>query len=85
MDHSTQQTEPADHVGVFLSYASSRGHTLLDRELYLPKSWTDDKKRCQEAHVPEGVTFALSMLTLAFLTALRAHGEENILKKSLSS
>jgi SRSO17 transposase len=45
-------------VGVFLSYASSRGHTLLDRELYLPKSWVDDQKRCREAHVPEGVTFA---------------------------
>jgi SRSO17 transposase len=25
-------------VGVFLSYASSRGHTLLDRALYLPKA-----------------------------------------------
>jgi SRSO17 transposase len=45
-------------VGVFLSYASSRGHTLLDRELYLPKSWTDDQERCREAHVPEEVTFA---------------------------
>lgn len=45
-------------IGVFLSYASARGHTLLDRELYLPKSWTDDPQRCQEAHVPEGVTFA---------------------------
>ena len=28
-------------IGVFLSYASLRGHTLVDRELYLPKSWTD--------------------------------------------
>ena len=45
-------------VGVFLSYASSRGHTLLDRELYLPKSWADDQERCREAHVPGGVTFA---------------------------
>ncbi len=45
-------------VGVFLSYASARGHTLLDRELYLPKSWTDDQKRCREAHVPKEVTFA---------------------------
>ena len=45
-------------VGVFLSYASMRGHTLLDRELYLPKSWTDNQKRCQGAHVPEEVTFA---------------------------
>ncbi len=45
-------------VGVFLSYASSRGHTLLDRALYLPKSWTDDQERCREAHVPKEVTFA---------------------------
>ncbi len=45
-------------IGVFLSYASSRGHTLLERELYLPKSWTDDQERCREAHVPPEVTFA---------------------------
>lgn len=45
-------------IGVFLSYASPRGHTLLDRELYLPKSWTDDQERCREAHVPASVTFA---------------------------
>jgi SRSO17 transposase len=45
-------------IGVFLSYASSRGHTLLDRELYLPKSWIDDPERCREAHVPPEVTFA---------------------------
>jgi SRSO17 transposase len=45
-------------IGVFLAYASSRGHTLVDRELYLPKSWTDNQERCREAHVPEGVTFA---------------------------
>lgn len=45
-------------IGVFLAYASSRGHTLLDRELYLPKSWTDDQERCREAHVPAEITFA---------------------------
>jgi len=45
-------------IGVFLAYASSRGHTLVDRELYLPKSWTDDQERGREAHVPEEVTFA---------------------------
>lgn len=45
-------------VGVFLSYASSGGHTLLDRELYLPKSWADDQERCREAHVPAEVAFA---------------------------
>ncbi len=45
-------------IGVFLSYASARGHTLLDRELYLPKSWTDNQQRCRDAHVPTSVTFA---------------------------
>jgi DDE superfamily endonuclease len=45
-------------VGVFLAYASPHGHTLLDRELYLPKSWTDDQERCREAHVPAEITFA---------------------------
>lgn len=45
-------------IGVFLSYASSHGHALLDRELYLPKSWTDDQERCREAYVPCEVTFA---------------------------
>src|SRR5215472_9135976 len=42
-------------IGVFLAYSSSHGHTLLDRELYLPSFWADDRERCREAHVPEGV------------------------------
>jgi SRSO17 transposase len=45
-------------VGVFLTYASRRGHALLDRELYLPQDWTDDRPRSQEAGIPEMVTFA---------------------------
>ncbi len=45
-------------LGVFLSYASSQGHTLLDRELYLPKSWTQQPARCREADVPAEVGFA---------------------------
>jgi SRSO17 transposase len=45
-------------LGVFLTYASQAGHTLLDRELYLPKSWTQDAARCREAHVPAEVSFA---------------------------
>jgi SRSO17 transposase len=27
-------------IGVFLAYASRHGHGLIDRELYLPESWT---------------------------------------------
>src|SRR6267142_2319594 len=36
-------------IGVFLAYASAQGHTLLDRELYLPKEWTEDRERCARA------------------------------------
>ncbi|CAM5231453.1 hypothetical protein GCM10010390_73250 [Streptomyces mordarskii] len=30
-------------IGVFLAYATNRGRTLIDRRLYLPTSWTDDR------------------------------------------
>jgi SRSO17 transposase len=45
-------------IGVFVTYTSQAGHTLLDRELYLPKSWTNDPERCREADVPTEVGFA---------------------------
>jgi SRSO17 transposase len=45
-------------IGVFLTYASQADHTLVDRELYVPKSWTQDPQRCRAAHVPEEVVFA---------------------------
>jgi SRSO17 transposase len=45
-------------IGVFLSYASCHGHTLIDRALYLPESWTEDRVRCEEAAVPASVDFA---------------------------
>jgi SRSO17 transposase len=44
-------------IGVFLAYASPRGRTFLDRELYLPKEWAADRERRQAAAVPEGVEF----------------------------
>jgi SRSO17 transposase len=45
-------------LGVFCAYASSKGRALIDRELYLPKSWTGDRDRCREAGVPDEVQFA---------------------------
>ena len=45
-------------VGVFLAYASTKGHALIDRALYLPQEWTNDKRRCQKAGVPHTVRFA---------------------------
>jgi SRSO17 transposase len=44
-------------LGVFLAYATGKGRALIDRELYLPKSWTDDRDRCREAGVPDDVQF----------------------------
>lgn len=45
-------------VGVFLLYASPAGHAFLDRTLYLPKSWTEDRHRCRRAGIPDDVEFA---------------------------
>ncbi|MFJ8871522.1 IS701 family transposase [Streptomyces sp. NPDC102473] len=45
-------------IGVFAAYATTRGHALVDRELYLPKSWTDDPERCRAARMPESRPFA---------------------------
>lgn len=45
-------------IGVFLTYVSEKGHTFLDRELYLPQSWMNDPERCRRAGVPEEVEFA---------------------------
>jgi SRSO17 transposase len=45
-------------IGVFLAYASSRGHALIDRELYIPASWADDRGRCRAAGIPDDIEFA---------------------------
>jgi SRSO17 transposase len=44
-------------VGVDLSYVTAQGHSLIDRELYLPFDWTADPKRRQEADIPEACRF----------------------------
>jgi SRSO17 transposase len=77
-------------LGVFLAYAGPKGRALIDRELYLPKSWTEDRDRCREAGVPEDVQFAtkpeLARLMLgraldagtpaAWVTADEAYGKD---------
>ena len=45
-------------IGVFLAYASSKGHALIDRELYLPKDWCEDADRRAAAAIPDAVDFA---------------------------
>jgi SRSO17 transposase len=65
-------------IGVFLAYAGEQGHSLLDRELYLPKAWTDDPARLKKAGVPSERAFATKptlarqMLARAFAAGLPA-------------
>jgi SRSO17 transposase len=62
-------------VGVFLAYVSAQGHALVDKALYLPKTWTDDRQRCREAGVPEGVGYqSKAELGLGLLRRARKAG-----------
>ncbi len=77
-------------IGVFAACASTRGRALVDRELYLPKSWTEDRDRCRAARIPDerefrtkgGLAKALvlrapaSDLPIAWVTADSAYGQE---------
>jgi SRSO17 transposase len=45
-------------VAVYLVYAAGAGHAIIDRELYVPRSWTGDRDRRQDAGIPEQVEFA---------------------------
>jgi SRSO17 transposase len=42
-------------VAVLLAYAAPGGVALVDRDLYLPKSWTQDRARCRAAGIPDEV------------------------------
>ncbi|MEU6576564.1 IS701 family transposase [Streptomyces sp. NPDC046805] len=84
-------------IGVFAAYATTQGRALVDRELYLPKSWTDDRDRCRAAHIPDERTFATkpdlakamvlraiaSPLPIAWVTADSAYGQEWRLRRML--
>ncbi|MEY9988297.1 hypothetical protein ABIE67_000329 [Streptomyces sp. V4I8] len=82
---------------MFAAYASSRGRALVDRELYLPKSWTSDPDRCAGAKIPDERAFATkgdlakavimralaSPLPNAWVTADSAYGQEWRLRRML--
>ncbi len=84
-------------LGVFLAYASPKGRAFIDRELYLPKAWTEDPDRCRAARVPVEVPFRtkpqLAQLMLAraldaevpasWVTADEAYGGDPALRRFL--
>ena len=49
---------PREYPGVFPHYVSQYRQAFLDRALYLPKQWTDDRDRRQKAGVPDEIGFA---------------------------
>lgn len=65
-------------VAVHLTYATSRGHTVIDRALYLTRDWAGDEERREHTGVPEELTFATktvqaqAMLAKAHATGVRA-------------
>ncbi|MGP3638674.1 IS701 family transposase, partial [Streptomyces sp. 24-1644] len=84
-------------IGVFAAYASAKGRALVDRELYLPRSWTEDPDRCRTARIPEGKPFATkpelaramvqraldSALPIAWVTVDAAYGQEQHFRRML--
>jgi SRSO17 transposase len=82
-------------IGVFLAYHTRHGRALIDRELYLPQSWTDDRDRCRRAHIPDDVAFATkpeqarsmleravrSKVPFAWFTADEAYGQNRMLRE----
>ena len=54
----TAGTVENGQIGVCLGSASPLGQVLLDRELYLPVPWTQDRARCRQAGIPADRGFA---------------------------
>jgi len=59
-------------IGVFLVYATSNGQGLVDRELYLPSTWTESQDQRRRARIPEGVAHT-SKADLGLRILARAH------------
>lgn len=86
-------------LGVFLAYTTGKNRALIDRELYLPKSWIATPDRCRQARVPEETEFA-TKATLArgmieralaagvparWVTADEAYGQDSKFRSWLES
>ncbi|SCF58000.1 SRSO17 transposase [Streptomyces sp. Cmuel-A718b] len=56
-------------VAVYLVYAGQRRHAAVDRELYVPRSWTTDPDRCRAAGLGEETAFATNPELAAYMVA----------------
>lgn len=44
-------------IGVSLTFATQTLELPVDMDLYLPESWTEDRRRCRTAHIPDSVVY----------------------------
>jgi SRSO17 transposase len=64
-------------VTVHLGIVRGLFKTLIDAALFLPKAWSDDRKRCREAKIPDDVVYrpkwriALEQLTRAIANGVK--------------
>ncbi len=86
-------------VGVFLGYATPRGHVGLDRALFVPQGWCADRERCRRAGLPENLghrtkpRLALEMLEraldaavpAAWVTGDEVYGSDGKLRRALEA
>ena len=84
-------------VGVFLGYATARGHVGLDRALFVPEEWFADRDRCRRAGIPVHLThrtkpqLALALLEraleagvpAAWVTGDEVYGSDGRLRRAL--
>ncbi|MBL8999535.1 MAG: IS701 family transposase [Phycisphaerae bacterium] len=62
-------------VMVNMGYAAGSFHCLIDAELFLPKVWSDDRQRCDEAGIPEDMVHRTkSEIALELLDRCRGNG-----------
>jgi SRSO17 transposase len=64
-------------AGVFVGYASSKGHALVDRRLFLPERWFEQeyRERWVKCRIPEGTTFKTKPeLALEMIQGLHQEG-----------
>ena len=63
-------------AAVRLSFASSLGHTVIGRALYLPGDWAADEERRDLASVPDEVVFATKPALAAALLTRAVTGQQ---------
>lgn len=62
-------------TAVFGALSMGSHVALIDERLYLPKEWTDDRKRCKKAGVPDDIEFKTkSQLVIEMVREARAKG-----------